>query len=287
MSDVSHDLSDKVAIVIGATKGMGVVISEQLVDSGAAVVVSSRTAADADAQAGALNARRPDGEILAVAEPGDMTVKADLERVVQRAVAEFGKLTTLVLSPTIRPWFGSSLDMPDHEIDSQYEYVFRSRFWATQLAIPHLIAAGGGSVVYIGSGAPAESTSERSVYSCMRAAEIQLMKNFAAEFGRNNIRCNLISPGLIDANGSKALFEDPDAVAAITAGFPMRRHGTTTEIASMVTFLASDASSFTTGGVIPVDGGRSIHAAPSRLADAFADEQAARMEAAEQHRPSS
>jgi 3-oxoacyl-[acyl-carrier protein] reductase len=276
MTTSPYDLTEKVAIVIGATKGMGVTISEQLVDCGASVVVSSRTAADAHAQADALNER---GKGRAVAAPGDMTVKADLERIVGSAIDVFGRLTTLVLSPTIRPWFGPTLQMPDHEVDTQYEYVFRSRFWATMLAVPHLVDAGGGSIVYIGSGSPGEATAERCVYAAMRAAEIQLMKNVAAEFGPSGVRCNLISPGLIDANGSKALFEDPAAVVAATSAFPLRRHGTTTEIASTVTFLVSDASAYTTGGVIPVDGGRSIHAKPPSLGAAFAAEQAERMAA--------
>jgi NAD(P)-dependent dehydrogenase (short-subunit alcohol dehydrogenase family) len=189
---------------------------------------------------------------------------------VDTAAEAFGKITSLVYCPSLRPWFGSSIDTPDEEFDNEYLHFFKSKWWITAMCVPHMARAGGGSVVYIGSGSAFEATSERSLTACMRAAEVQMMKNFAAEFGRNNIRFNIISPGLIDAHGSKALFADKQAVAQIVSGMPMRRYGETWEIANCVTFLVSDAASFTTGAVVPVDGGRLLHAAPSRLADAFA-----------------
>jgi 3-oxoacyl-[acyl-carrier protein] reductase len=277
MSNDQFDLTDKVAIVIGATKGMGAAIAERFAASGARVTINSRTAAEASSLARSLNERHGPGDPVALAVPGDMTDKVALQEVVDSTVATFGKITTLVLSPTIRPWFGPSLAMPDDEIDTQMLYVFKCRFWMTCLCVPHMVSAGGGSAVYIGSGSAFEATAERSVGSCMRAAEVQMVKNFAAEFGGDNVRFNIISPGLIDAYGSRALFTDKAAVAAITAGMPMRRHGEVSEIAAATAFLASDASSFTTGAVLPVDGGRNIHAVPSRLGQAFADEQAARL----------
>jgi 3-oxoacyl-[acyl-carrier protein] reductase len=256
---------------------MGAAIADRLAASGARVAVNSRTDIEATDFAQRLNDEYGNGRRVAISAPGDMTARPDLQSVVQRTLAEFGKITTLVLSPTIRPWFGSSIDIPDHEIDTQYMYVFKCRFSMTSLCIPHMISSGHGSVIYIGSGSAFEATSERSVYSCMRAAEVQMVKNFAAEYGGHNIRFNIISPGLIDANGSKSLFADVETVNAITAGMPMRRHGEVSEIAAVTMFLASDSSSFTTGAVIPVDGGRNLHAVPSRLKNAFAEEQTARM----------
>ena len=210
---------------------------------------------------------------MALAVPGDMTDKVALEDVVGSTLAAFGSLTTLVVSASIRPWFGPSIAMPDDEIDNHFLSMFKCRFWMTCLCIPHMVEAGGGSVVYVGSGSPFEATSERSVASCMRAAEVQMMRNFAAEFGPHKIRFNIIAPGLIDAEGSKALFADRATVASIAAGLPMRRSGEVSEIAAAAAFLASDASSFTTGAVLPVDGGRLIHAVPNRLGQAFAADQ--------------
>ena len=262
------DLSGKVAIVIGGTKGMGETVCRQFAASGAKVLINSRTQADADTLAAELNAAHGPG--VAIGKAGDMTAKADLAALVDAAVAGFGKVTTLVHSPSLQPWFGSSIDTPDDEFDREFLYFFKSKWWATSLCVPHMARAGGGSVIYIGSGSAFEATSERSLTACMRAAEVQMMKNFAAEFGQNNIRFNIISPGLIDAFGSKPLFADKAAVAQIVAGVPMRRYGETSEISNAVAFLASDASSFTTGAVMPVDGGRLLHAVPSRLGNAFA-----------------
>jgi NAD(P)-dependent dehydrogenase (short-subunit alcohol dehydrogenase family) len=195
MGNDQLDLSEKVGIVVGGTKGMGAAIAEQFAASGARVTVNSRTAAEAEAFAGRLNDSHGRGEPVARAAPGDMTDKAVFQEVVDSTVATFGKLTTLVLSASIRPWFGPSIAMPDDEVDTHFLSMFKCRFWMTALCIPHMVGAGEGSVVYIGSGSPFEATSERSVASCMRAAEIQMMKNFAAELGTDNVRFNIIAPG--------------------------------------------------------------------------------------------
>ena len=271
MGQIQFDLSDKVAIVVGGTKGMGEATSRQLAASGAKVVINARTAADVDALADELNARHGGGRTVAVGKAGDMSLKADLQVLVDAALESFGKVTSLVYCPSLRPWFGSSIDTPDEEMDKEYLYFFKSKWWITSQCIPHMAKAGGGSVVYIGSGSCFEATSERSLTACMRAAEVQMMRNFAAEFGQNNIRFNIIPPGLIDSHGAQALFADKATVQEITSKLPMRRHGETSEIANMVTFLLSDAASFTTGAVVPVDGGRLLHAVPSRLTNAFAE----------------
>jgi len=271
------DLTGKVAIVTGATKGMGAAISEIFARSGARIVLTSRTAVDGETMATSLNERYGSGKTIAAAQSGNLEKKAELQAVVDKAIEFFGRIDVLVCVPSIRPWFGSSIETPDDEIDRQFTAIFKSRFWITSMCIPHMIQAGGGSVIYIGSGSAFEATSERSTYACVRAAEAQLMRNFAAEFGGQNIRVNTIAPSLIQSHGSAALFQDASTVSMIAAGLPMRRHGTTNEIAAAAAFLASDASSFTTGTVLPVDGGRHLHAVPTRLTKVFANEQATRL----------
>jgi len=104
----------------------------------------------------------------------------------------------------------------------------------------------------------------------MRGAEVRLVqKNFAAEFGKDNIRANIISPGLIDSTGAQSLFRDPAVTRTFTEQLPMQCSGTTAEIADAVSFLASDASSFTTSAIVPVDGGRNLYAKPSKLTEHF------------------
>lgn len=269
MSNDRFDLTGRVAVIIGGTQGMGLAIAEMFAASGARLMISSRTAADAETVASSLNERFGNGEVIAAAAAADMTIKEQLQRVIEETVSKFGKITTLVASPTVRPFFGSSIDTPDEELDAQYLYVFKSRFWIASMCIREMQKAGGGSIIFIGSGSAFEATSERSVYSCVRAAEAKLVQNFAAEFGKDNIRVNIISPGLIDSSGAQALFTDPAVTKTFTDRLPMLRAGTTREIASVATFLASEASSFTTGAIVPVDGGRNLHAQPNKLTNQF------------------
>ena len=269
MSNDRFDLTGKVAIIVGGTQGMGLTIADMFAQSGARLMVSSRNAADAEAVAQSLNEKYGNGAIIAAGFAADMTVKEQLQALVDATLAKFGKITTLVASPTIRPFFGSAIDTPDSELDAQYLYVFKSRFWIASMCIPAMQKAGGGSIVFIGSGSAFEATSERSVYSCLRAAEAKLIQNFAAEFGADNIRANIISPGLIDSSGAAALFTDPEVTRTFTDRLPMKRAGSTREIASVATFLASEASSFTTGAIVPVDGGRNLHAQPNKLTNQF------------------
>jgi 3-oxoacyl-[acyl-carrier protein] reductase len=265
MSQDKFDLQGKVAIIIGGTKGMGLASAERFASSGAKLMISSRSAADADAVAADLNARYGKGSVIAVGMAGDMARRVDLQAIVDATVSRFGKITTLVASPTVRPWFGSAIDMPDDEIDEQFLYIFKSRFWIGSMCIREMRKSGGGSIIFIGSGSAFEATGERSIYACLRAAEVKLVHNFAAEFGKDNIRVNIISPAMINSSGAQALFADPKVREEFSSRLPMQRHGEVEEIASAITFLASEASSFTTGAVIPVDGGRNLHAQPSRL----------------------
>jgi len=269
MTPDAFHLQDKVAIVTGSTKGMGRAIVERFCADGARVVVSSRNADEAAAVAAELNARYGKGGVVAVSRRCVIEDKADLEATVKLALDSFGKVTTLVCCASALPWLGPSREMPDDALDFQFASVFKSKFWLSNLCIPSMIDSGGGSIIYISSGSTHEATAERSVYACMRAAELQLIKNIAAEFGAANVRVNAIWPGLIRTFSSEPLFQNPAAAQAIADRIPMKRNGIPEEIAQAVAFLASDASSFTTGAVIPVDGGRSIHATPSTLTPVY------------------
>ena len=268
----NFDLSGKVAIIIGGSKGMGLACAELFARSGASVMITSRNQAEAETAADTINEKFGNGETLAVANSADMVSKDDLRVVVDATLEAFGKITTLVMSPTIRPWFGSAIDTPDAEIDEQFLYIFKSRFWITSMCIPEMAKAGGGSAIWIGSGAVFEATAERSVYSAIRTAEWKMMENFAAEFGKDNIRFNFISPAMIRSSGSQALFRNEEVQRKFSERLPMKRHGEVSEIASVAAFLASESSSFTTGAVIPVDGGRNLHASTSDLTAQFTPE---------------
>ncbi|KCZ94260.1 SDR family NAD(P)-dependent oxidoreductase [Hyphomonas johnsonii] len=268
MSATKFGLEGKVAIITGATDGMGAAAADLFAASGAKLVISARTSDKLEAKAEQLNAQFGRAHSIAIPVAGDLGDKACLQALVGAAVRQFGALTTLLCSPTVRPWIGASIDTPDHVLDEQLLYVLKSRFWLSALAIPHMVTAGEGSLIYIGSGSVSEATTERSVNSIARAGEWQMMKNFAAEYGPQNIRANVIAPAMVDSSGSKELFQSQAGRERI-AKLPMRRAGTTGEIAMAAAFLASDASSFTTGAVLPVDGGRLLHPVDSMLTNAF------------------
>lgn len=264
----TFDLTQRIAIITGASQGMGAASAELFAASGARLVLAARTSAPLEAKAAELNDRFGKGGTIAVAVSGDIGEKSHLAALVDTAIQHFGRLTTVLCSPSIQPWIGPSIETPDDVFDEQLLYILKSRFWLSAMAIPHMIAAGGGSLIYIGSGSVFEATAERSAGTIARAGEWQMMKNFAAEHGRNNIRANIIAPGMVNSSGSQALFNHPEGKRRIRE-LPMRRGGRTDEIAAAAAFLASDASSFTTGAVLPVDGGRLLHSVDGMLTQAF------------------
>ncbi|MCA8900516.1 MAG: SDR family oxidoreductase [Hyphomonas sp.] len=268
MSAARFDLTQSVAIVTGATAGMGAAAAEIFARSGARLVITARTLSKLEAKAEYLNNRYGSGGTICVFEAGDLGDKVHLQNLVDIAVNRFGKLTTLLMSPTIAPWIGPSIETPDNVLDEQLLYVLKSRFWLSSMAIPHMIEAGGGSLIYIGSGSVFEATTERSANTIARAGEWQMMKNFAAEYGPQNVRANIIAPGMVQSTGSQALFDSEQGQDRISR-LPLRRGGTTDEIALAAAFLASDASSFTTGMVLPVDGGRLLHTSNNLLSGVF------------------
>jgi 3-oxoacyl-[acyl-carrier protein] reductase len=266
---VPQDLAGKIAVITGATKGMGRAIAERFCAGGAKVVVSSRTAAEVRDLVDALNARYggADGPVAA----GDTCViedKADLEKIVALAVSSFGGLTTVVANACGMAWLGASHEMPDPQIDFQFLTVFKSKMWLVNAALPALMAAEAASVIFIGSGSAFETTTERNVYSCMRAAELQYMRNIAAEYGPQ-VRVNAISPGLIETFSSAPMFANEAVRRKIAASVPLNRTGLPEEIAQAAAFLASEASAFTTGMVLPVDGGRLLKAKEKVLTEVY------------------
>ena len=267
MSRDQYVLEGKVALITGATKGMGLGIAERFAASGAKVMITSRTADEAAATAADLNNRYGAGTAASIR--CDIDVKADNAAALQATLDAFGKVTTLVCNACGMSWLGAIVDMPDDELDRTFTTVFKSKFWLSTMSAPHMAAAGGGSIIYISSGSAWEAATERAVYACMRAAEIHFMKNLAAELGPQNIRVNAISPGLIRTFSSAPLFEAGDAANTLGRNIPLRRTGKPEEIAQAAAWLASDTSSFTTGAVIPVDGGRLLHAQPNRLSSVY------------------
>lgn len=248
------DLTGKVAIVTGSTKGIGRGIAEVLASLGAQVAVSSRHADDCARVARELpQPSRSNGASFGVAcDVADDHAQATL---VEQVLARAGRIDILVCNaarmPTLVP-FGAA---PDEELHAQFDANVVKTLRLCQRVAPHLIARGGGSIVIIGSRTGIRTAPQQLAYSVSKAAETHLARNLAAHYAANNIRVNCIAPGLIRSDASSVVFQTPDALAAFQRDIPLGRGGEPEEIGGCVGFLASAAGAYITGVTIPIDGG--------------------------------
>jgi NAD(P)-dependent dehydrogenase (short-subunit alcohol dehydrogenase family) len=250
------DLSGKVALVTGSTKGIGEAIVHRLAEHGANVVVSSRKADACDQVAADIN--KAQGREAAVAIPCNINYKEQLEQLVTQTRAKWGKIDVLVCNAALNPYYGSSQDIPDDAFDKIMGANIRSNHWLSQLVIPEMMERKDGSIIIVSSIGGLRGSPVLGAYCISKAADMQLARNVAVEYGPHNIRANCIAPGLIKTDFAKALWDNPETLKRSTAGAPLRRIGEPDEIAGAAVFLASKAGSFTTGQTIVCDGGATI-----------------------------
>lgn len=248
------DVSGKVALVTGASRGIGQAIAARFVEAGMKVVVSSRKQDALDQVAAELRAKG--GEVLAVAaHNGD---KAALNALVARAVAEFGGIDVLINNAATNPHFGPVLDAADSMWQKTFEVNIMGAFWLMQAAVPHMKARGGGKIVNVTSVNGLRPGTMQGVYSATKAALINLTQTLAMELAGDNIQVNAIAPGLVKTKFAEALWSNDAIMEGVIARMPSKRIGEPDEIAGMALYLASPASSYTTGQVMVVDGGITI-----------------------------
>jgi NAD(P)-dependent dehydrogenase (short-subunit alcohol dehydrogenase family) len=249
------DLTGRVAIVTGSTKGIGRAIAHRFAQHGAKVVVSSRRADACDEVAAAINAEFPDA---AVAIPCHIGHKDQLEALVEQTVAALGPVDTLVANAAVNPWAGPLAELPDPAFDKVMATNVRSSHWLANLVVPGMRAQGGGSITFVSSIGGLIGTDVLGVYAVSKAAEMQLARNLAVEHGRDGIRANTIAPGMVRTDFARHLWEDPETLGRATDRTPLRRIADPDEIAGTAVFLASPAASYVTGQTIIVDGGTTI-----------------------------
>jgi NAD(P)-dependent dehydrogenase (short-subunit alcohol dehydrogenase family) len=249
------DLSGKVAVVTGSTRGIGEAIVHRLADHGAKVVVSSRKADACDRVAAAINEKHP-GQALAV--PCNISDKAALQALVDRTNAEWGRIDVAVCNAAVNPYFGPSKDMPDEALDKIMSSNVKSNHWLAHMVLPQMVERQDGSIVIISSIGGIRGSAVIGGYCLSKAADFQLARNLAVEYGRHNIRVNCIAPGLIKTDFARALWEDPDILKRSTSTAPLKRIGEPDEIAGAAVFLASKAGAFMTGQQMVIDGGTTI-----------------------------
>jgi NAD(P)-dependent dehydrogenase (short-subunit alcohol dehydrogenase family) len=249
-------LDDKVALITGSTKGIGKAIALRMAEHGARVAISSRTQSDCDEVATQI--KQSGGKAIAVA--CNINYPEQLKELVDKTVQVWGKLDVLVCNAALNPYFGPSQDIPDEAFDRVMHANIGSVHRLCQLAIPGMAERGGGVVVIVSSIAGLKGTDSLGAYAISKAADMQIARNLAVEWGPKNVRVNCIVPGLIRTDFARALWENPDIYQATIAKYPLRRIGEPDEIAGAAVFLASAAGSFTTGQTIVIDGGGTIAA---------------------------
>jgi NAD(P)-dependent dehydrogenase (short-subunit alcohol dehydrogenase family) len=254
---VSLALPGKVAIITGASRGIGEAIATCFVEHGASVVIASRKEEGVKAAADKLNAIRAGSAFPVAAHTGK---EDDCKALVQKAIAKFGKVDILVNNAGTNPYFGPMLDIEMGAFDKTFEVNLKGYFWLAREVARHLIAREEkrGSIVNVASIVGMMAAPLQGVYGMTKAAVISMTKTLALELGSSGIRVNAISPGMVDTRLAAAIVGNDTLVKEINSRTALGRVAQPEEIAGAALYLASDASSFTTGEVIVVDGGLQI-----------------------------
>ena len=248
------DLTGKVAIVTGSSRGIGRSIAENLAAHGARVVISSRKA---DACATVVAAiRAAGGEAIAI--PANISDKTGLQQLVDGTRAAFGPIDILVCNAASNPYFGPAAGMGDEVFEKIMRNNVLSNHWLCTMVRPDMAAKKDGAIIIVSSIGGLKGSTEIGAYCISKAADMQLARNLACEWGPDNIRVNCIAPGLIKTDFARALYEDPKRKAAAEARFPLRRLGEPDDIGGIAVMLASRAGAFITGQSIVADGGATI-----------------------------
>lgn len=252
MSDLKlFDLRDKVAIITGASKGIGKAIAHALGDHGAKVVVSSRSQEAVDEVAVELSSAGIEARGIAA----HMGEPENIQQLVDHAVEEFGGVDILVNNAATNPVFGPLLQTDAAIFDKIMSVNVKGPFELAKKVQPIMMARGGGSIINISSIGGISPENLLGIYSVSKAALISLTKVMAKEWGGAGIRANVVCPGLIKTKFSQALWSNEKMLKHITGDIPLPRMGLPEEVSGLAVFLASGASSYCTGGVYTVDGG--------------------------------
>jgi NAD(P)-dependent dehydrogenase (short-subunit alcohol dehydrogenase family) len=251
----TFDLTNKVAVITGASKGIGEGIARIFAEYGAKVVISSRKQADLDELANEIS-KDTGAEVIGIAaHAGEID---QLKNLVDKTVERFGGIDILVNNAATNPVYGPSLDCPDTAFDKIMQVNVKAPFELSKYVHPILKSRGGGSIINISSIAGFTPDPGLGIYSVSKASLNMLTKVLAKEWGQDGIRVNAICPGLIKTKFSQALWENEKTLAHFTKRLPIARMGEVEEIAPMALYLASNASAYTTGTLFSVDGGTVI-----------------------------
>lgn len=246
-------LAGKVAIVTGSSRGIGRAIAQRLAEHGARVVISSRKAEACAEVRDEINRARGDGAAIAIA--ANISSKQELKHLVDETTRQLGRVDIVVCNAASNPYYGPLGGIEDDQFRKILENNVIANHWLINFAVPQMIERREGSIIIVSSIGGLRGSPVIGAYNVSKAADFQLARNLAVEYGPHNVRVNCIAPGLIKTDFARALWEDPETLRRRTDSTPLRRIGEPDEIAGAAVFLASQAGAFMTGQSLVIDGG--------------------------------
>jgi NAD(P)-dependent dehydrogenase (short-subunit alcohol dehydrogenase family) len=249
-------MTGKVALITGSSRGIGRAVAEQMAEQGAKVVISSRKAGACEAVAGGINAKHGAGTAIAV--PANISSKEDLQRLVDETNRAFGKIDALVCNAASNPYYGPMAGISDEQFEKILNNNIVSNHWLINMVVPQMIARRDGAITIVSSIGGLRGSAIIGAYCISKAADMQLARNLAHEYGPHNVRVNCVAPGLVKTDFAKALWDTPEAETRSSQGTPLRRLGEPDDLAGAVIYLSSRAGAWTTGQTLVVDGGTTI-----------------------------
>ena len=250
-------LDGKVAVVTGASRGIGEAIARTFAAHGAKVAIASRKLEGVSAAAESIAAEHGADRVAAFAAH---TGKEDeCVRLIAGAIGRFGQVDILVNNAGTNPYFGPMIAAENGAWDKTFDVNLKGYFWCAREVARHCVAREApGSIISVASIAGLVGSPMQGVYSMTKAAVISLTKTLAVELGPSRIRVNAIAPGFVDTRLASAILKNDDLLKRVIAQTPLARYGVPDEIAGGALYLASDAASFLTGHTLVIDGGLTI-----------------------------
>lgn len=252
------DLTGRVAVLTGASKGMGLAMATGLAEQGATVVISSRKQDQLDEAAEQIN--QAVGAERAIGVACNIGYKEQLQALVDITRDRAGPIDIVIGNAGVNPYYGPTSEIPDDAYHKTMNANVLSNLWLAKMAVPDMVEKGRGSMMFTSSIGAFMPSTMLGTYAMSKLALIGLVRNLAAEFGPKGVRFNAICPGLVRTDFARELWDNPEVADRIKKDIPLRRLGEAEDFKGVATFLASDASRYMTGQALTVCGGSNMWA---------------------------
>lgn len=250
------DLTGKVALLTGASKGMGLHMATALARHGATVVISARKQEQLDIAAAGINDAL--GAERAIAVACNVGYKDQLQSLVDQTQEKAGTIDIVVGNAGVNPYYGATSEIPDDAYEKTMQANVQANLWLARMTAPDMIRKGSGSMMFTSSIGAFKPSTMLGTYGMSKLALIGLVRNLAAEFGPAGVRVNAICPGLVKTDFARELWDKPEVEERISKEIPLRRLGEPEDFEGIAVYLASDASRYMTGQALTVCGGSNM-----------------------------